>query len=257
MFDRCDDGGPPLVSALLPLKNPRQLGLARRIVADFALQTYRRKQLVVANGCGAPVLTGPRSGVREVAVAGPATVGELRNAALAAADGSWLVHWDPHVVLDPAALTWLTAHRRRGWCTLLARQVRFHPHASTAFLHWDPAGIAATIFQPRPAEAAPFLRGDRHDLDAYWMQRWAPFTQVLDNHAFPDSCLSTAFYDDRSYHLEAEFMAGRVGYEFEGQWELAPQEAQRLTDELQARGFNVRADRGDDAVLDPSAQGDA
>lgn len=220
-------GEPPLISAIMPFGDPARINLARGAVSRFAEQTYQNKQLVIANGCGTPVLLRPTVRVKEVRVSGTRqTVGALRNAALDAADGSWVLHWDDDDLFDASYIAYHAGARNEGQATLLTNQVRFNFRESAIRMLFRPEGIAATVFYP--ATAARFQQADRGEVEAFWIEHWALRTKILLNYRYPSNCLSVAVYHGKNVLPVEEFMEGFCGSIHEGRCALQPGEMERV-----------------------------
>lgn len=231
---------PPTVSALLPFGDVRRLGTARQAVTAFADQIYPHRQLVIANSTGTPVLADPTPLVRELMLpVRPTTIGALRNAAVAAATGSWFVHWDDDDYQDPLLLVYHVACRRPGHASLLTHQVRYNGLNRSVYHHVDPDGIAATIFWPRQDAAVGYPDSSRRETEAFWIEHWSWRTHLVRNHTFPANCFSVAVYHALNAAPIAEFMVDHVGYEFADQWALGPREAARFRAVLGALGLIV------------------
>lgn len=248
----------PLVSAILPVSRAGgelRVRYARRAVGLFLRQTYARKQLVIANASGMPVWQKPHPAVREVALdpKRPHTIGDLRNAALDQAAGSWVLPWDDDDYYDPHLIAYQVAHRVAGHATLLTTQVRFSGIDVSAYLHHRPEGIASTIFFPRTGARYP--SADLGEADGFWIEHWALRTNVVRNHLHPASSLIVAIYHGKNLTPAAEFMDGRTSLTHRGRWELGAAETEALRAALAVVGLRVNFERAaaedEDAPIAP------
>lgn len=165
---------PPLVSAILPIADPRRVSLARKAVNNFIRQHYTPYELIVVNGTGIDVLTNQEMdtdafrsagcSVQELRVPAGLNAAAMRNRGIQAAAGDWLFPIDDDDWCHPQRLLFQMAHRRGNRACLLRNQLRVdvsksltqsvedHPVGS-----WKPLlhlvtrnnGIDSTILFPR------------------------------------------------------------------------------------------------------------
>lgn len=147
------DGLPPIVSCIM-ITQPSRLEMAKKAVACFNGQDYRRKELVV-------VSTGDISalGVRFLRAPSSLTLGELRNAAVARASGDIVAVWDDDDLSAPGRLSAqverLMSDPRADACLL-----------RSIFLAWPARGRYA-VSRQRPRGWEPTMLAWRHRMPKY------------------------------------------------------------------------------------------
>lgn len=232
---------PPNVTALLTLADPRRLRRARARVDQFLAQTYARKQLVVANSCGTPVLTRDHPDIEELA-APEGLPGTLHNLALAHATGDWICTWDDDTYQDPHRLAYQMAHRVPGRANLLTAQVRVNLDRVTACAYSRSAGLPGTLLFPRgddryTVDATP---ESEVDLDAEFFARcWRDRADALPNQRYPANMLTVAFQDVLSTRTVGQFLGSYHDDAYKGRSLLDPDASDHLAAVLRDSGFEV------------------
>jgi hypothetical protein len=237
----------PLVSAVLPhFGPPERLRLTRKAITQFLYQTYPRKQLVLVNATGKPVLPTSHPLVKEVAVR-EASLGALRNAGIRAADGEWVMPWDDDDYYHPYRMVYQMAYRRPGHAVLLASQIRVDVTRVmkgegnvTAFVHRQDGGIPSTIIHPRLPDGRLYPDDSLGEDVAFWAKHWGVRTVVAANTEFPASGVSVAVFHEHSLSTADQFMAEFSRPEAAGMLELDPPAAAYLRGVLEFFGFQVR-----------------
>ncbi len=201
----------PLVSCLMVFGDSRRLRLARLAVEHFVAQIYPAKELIIVNASGTVITTVPHPQIVEHVV-DPALLGTLRNLALDAARGAWLVNWDDDDWSHPLRLWFQMAAARPGYACLLSRQLRcaidLYAEVSgrvEVAARVSPTGVISTMLFPATAARYDPLRRVGEDM-AFWERYWASRTVVATNG--PLACLHVAFHHGANITGRELFLAG-------------------------------------------------
>jgi hypothetical protein len=215
-----DSGQPETVSCVLLASRlharTREPQLARAALRAFVSQTYPRKELVIVNTTGVPVVTDPRLDVAEIHAPPElrGRVGLLRNLGLDRASGSWVRPcWDDDDYYNPNLLSYQMACRRPGKALLLGSQVRVDPAGGIAFHFRPEQGVVNTMLVPstvRRFEDMP----DCED-DVFWSD-WFDRTVVAPNYEFPENIYSVAVWHGSNLLDREVFMDRHVPGEVAG-----------------------------------------
>lgn len=147
---RREDG--PLVSCIMASRG--LVAPAAHAIACFARQTHGPRELVIAcatPGSAVARFVAGRPDIRLVEVPAAATVGALRNAAIAAARGSLLCVWDDDDLSHPQRLAWqLAALRGAGAAACMLSRV----------LLWSPGQARLAVSANRLWENSLLVRRD-------------------------------------------------------------------------------------------------
>lgn len=137
----------PLISCLMVTRGA--LAPTRFAIDCFRRQTWQRRELVILSDSFSPALIAHVAALADPTIrlieAAPAPLGTLRNAAIAAAHGEWLAHWDDDDLSHPRRLELqVEAMQRSGF--------------SAIFLHrwtmWWPRRMMLAVSGRRPWEGS-------------------------------------------------------------------------------------------------------
>lgn len=206
----------PTVACVLIVADESRVPFARVAVNQFVAQTYPNKRLLLANASGRPVTNIAHPEIEEF-IAGPGTIGCLRNQALARIkNGSWFVRlfWDDDDCFPPDQLAYQMLFRDHDRAVMLARQVIVLdvPKADAAiYVRHRPWGIPNTALVPRWLcnhlfDEAGFCGEDIEFIQQF---RKADKVAVVDNAKPPVSCISVAVYHGRNASPREAFLGER------------------------------------------------
>jgi hypothetical protein len=230
-FGRGRPSGLPLVSAILVFgdqgRAERRVTLARRAVNQFVRQVYPNKQLVVANATDQAVTNRPHPAVKEIQVK-PGPLGSLRNQALSAADGDWVMpFWDDDDVYDPFLVDYLMRQAAPGHAVAANTQARVHIYKMTAYLHYEEGGIANTMIVPR-SDAVFSEEWQWGEDETFWKLFWQHKAVIADTRAYPLNLLKVCAYHRYNASPEVMFMVNHAAPEHAGRLYLSEEERDRL-----------------------------
>lgn len=198
----------PLVSAIMPIHDRREAAAAATNITLFLEQSYQNKQLVIVSALGMPIVNNPHPQIVEITVppGKHATAAAMRNEALAAASGDWLILWDCDDHHHPHRIALQMAHRREGFANFLAHQMRIDYARAVLVRVYEPLGIPSTILFPRGPErfVSELPIGEVTQLASQFAER----RTVLDNgvHWFPGPVLYTAFWHGKNVLSREQFL---------------------------------------------------
>lgn len=157
---------PPKISIIMPVADPRRVTrLARTIIPEVFLQTYRNIELLVINASGLPLFSGslPQT-FREIVVDANTTLStssSLRNIGIRGATGELVAFWDDDDYSHMHRLVFQAAHLRPGYCGLLSHEVRLnYPNRSVVLASQLDRGISGTALFPRFCEVGHLAQLD-------------------------------------------------------------------------------------------------
>lgn len=196
---------PPLVSVVLPVSNPKRIGLARKAVNNFLQQYYTPVELFIVNATGIPVLTAEDTvtslknseiTIREMPVAAALNASGMRNIALREAVGEWVLPIDDDDWFHPARLLYQLAHCRVGYPCVLKFQLLID--LSDVLRH---AGLPGEKVGVRPL--LQLLQKDRGIPSTILFPRLRPTTSI-------SYCEDPWLYDERLNTGEHEELLARM-----------------------------------------------
>lgn len=229
----------PLVTAVMVFGEPQRSTLAQRCINRFLLQTYENKELVVINASGKKLTNVEHPQVREIAVAGPLTLGAMRNIGLREAHGKWVTMWDDDDLPNYHYLEYMMLRRVEGQGMALRRQIRTSVTLANAFLLDEEGGVPATLFfQPTPEHK--YHEADLNETAMFYNEYFAGRCAVIDNNLYPTTCISIAVHHGHNVTPVEEFMRELAAPNLHGRCLLRDLERDHLAFVLASIGISMK-----------------
>lgn len=185
-----------MISCLMVTQASR-LGLARQAIDDFMAQTHAARELVVIHDGGGDcdaalraAATNAAAPIRVARQAPGATLGRLRNAAVAEAAGDFVCQWDDDDRYHPERLTvqWSALQSARADFCFLSDQLHWFP--ARGEMYWDDWNgepyplnfVQGTLLGRRAAMPGypELARGEDTALVRELVRRGNPITRIRD-----------------------------------------------------------------------------
>lgn len=227
-----------LVSAVMVTgKSPERRKLAAAAIRSVERQTWPTKQLVLVTDDEAtaelyaaqPFLIP----TKVCYIAGPRSLGELRNEGLVQADGEYIVQTDDDDWYHPQRITYQMQFAEPGTAVVLKHQIRYSFTNQAAFVYTQPRpgqGIHGTVLHHKRPDLVYEKIGkheDSHFLDTHF---GAGKLVVVDNWQRPELYVRT--YSGLNTWDERHIMGSHRSFSSRGHWSLPPEAALTLRQAL-------------------------
>ena len=264
---------PPLVSGILVFSGPAgRVGLAQRRVDQMLDQTYPNVELVIINASGVPITNRTHGRVIEIPIpSGDYTIAELRNKAVKACRGEYVVSWDDDDVSHPhrIALQMATLAGSKAEATVLTHQLRLDVSAlnspdrpaesrelsSTLVLRERLAGESSTMIWKREDDRGNVRLFDKEqkigELDSFMERHFPPSKRVVYENSenkpngfpsFPALVLHVAFYHGINASTRDQFLDEYAGDEYRNLYvpRLDERSEEYIADMGERMGLSIR-----------------
>lgn len=216
-----------LVSAVMITGKNDRTKFAEAAIRSFQAQTYPTKQLVIVTD---DVATMERYRTRSFLcptkvcyIAGPRSLGELRNEGLVQADGEYVVQWDDDDWYHPQRIAYQMQFAEPDLAVVLRYQIRYSFANNAAFVYTQRRpgqGIHGTVLHHRRPGLEYEKIGkheDSHFLDTHFGDG---SLVVVDNLQRPE--LYVRFHHGLNTWDSRHIMGPYAGDAYRGRWSLPP-----------------------------------
>lgn len=232
-------GPKAFVTAILVISDPARFRRARRAIAQFMVQTYPYKRLVVVNASGVPLTDGSMQFVQEVMHPTEATVGELRNIGIQKSVSAFIYPcWDDDDVYDPYLLSYMMRFVSLNRAVALSTQIRVDVDNSNACYHTEATGIPNTMLVPRTDAVFDHVTGGEDE--SFWQKYYASNALIIGNNAWPTASLKLSVRFAVGVVPIEKFMSSHPNPKSTGAWLLHNKDAMHIRNVF-ARVFGLNS----------------